>query len=578
MSQPNFQAITIAIGKKGIEFFTEKLIAGSGVNKLAGLKPSNKNLLIPDFRIEGLASTQIYSKFNVKLTEGSLSNFLPFYLNVEQLTSGQPAGSNFKLILASQAFSANFQWHETYDRQTCTTAGCSFSQGDSTYSYSPSFGSLTVDLTLQFTYDNINNAYSINVKSATGTSSNVSANIPGKSALQGQTSDGCFKTKVDDATASSIANIDFSTPINSILSGVLKSIPASGDIGNGISFDFALGKDGLAFPNSDGIQIAATGVASYKGKSYDGTNPPTLPIPAVPADTDKNHLNVYVSDWAVNGLNWAYYSAGRLNVSLEPSDIPNPDVLKTETYHGKIPSFQQYGNAAMNATITPQAAPITEFQTVYLFTTAVMDKLKQNLPSDVYQKLGAFRGNGYICKAKLESSLTQTQIASTYFQTIEDATKQKGMVTTQKMHFELQIENGAQPQPNLVFDVDRIDLMTNLALGIAPNSKAQTMKFMFRKVSSSVTFKSTTIPGFDNKDFGDYVWPIVGETEYATAMEKLGETGVAIPIAQGFRFLFNSATLNIEEGFVSISSQVEFKSEWLADEIKSLHIPLPSIV
>ncbi len=560
------QALTMSIGKKGITFFAESLVSGVAVAKLKGLTPPDNTMDIPNFSVYGFGYSSSYSKFKIKLSNGRLNNFNPDFSSITQTSGGTPAGSIFDLELAASNFSATFDWKETYDEFTCYNGGkfpsCHSSKGDSTYSYSPGFGSLNVTIPSEFVYNKTNNTYEILAESATAKTQNVSANIPSKSAINGQESDGCFKTKVSDSTKDTISSIDFATPLNSIFSGVLRSLPDSGDLGSGIRYDFKLASSGLAFPNSDGVTIGVTGVAEYNGTPYSGPNPPTLPIPAVPTDSDEHYMNIYVSDWSLNGLNWAYFMAGGLDLDLQPSDLPNPSALKAATYATFEPAFKQYGNVALEAKIKPKAAPTTAFQTVYIFSTEAMNILKAQLPADQYTKLLGFSGDAYTGKSQLETALTTTGIDSQYFAAIESATMQKGMVTTQDMNFEILVQNGASPLPNVIFDVARVDVMTDLTLGVTA-SNAQSMQFSFVNVSNSATFVSTTIPGFNKDSFGTFVWPVVGENAYATAMEKLGQTGVAIPIARGFSFLLTDSVLSIQDGYVSISTQLEFKPEAL---------------
>ncbi|MDX1383818.1 MAG: hypothetical protein R3190_09270, partial [Thermoanaerobaculia bacterium] len=358
------QAITIAIGKSGIEYFSRQLVAGKAVAILQGAKPGDKTMSIPNFLVVFFGGSSSYSNFTVSLTDGKLVGFTPAFNQVKQLDSGDPAGSQFDLKLVAGSFSASYGWREKYHVYTCFSGGrvgpiCSGSDEDNSFPYGPAFGSLTVDLTLGFEFDAASKSYAISVVSAAAVPANISPNIPGKSALNGQESDGCLKTKVSDATADSLAKIDFKALIDPLFPPLLASIPASGELTENVGFAFDLGGSGLVFPGAsgghDGIQIGVTGVASYKGKAYDATPAPDLPLPAVPVDSDDHHLNVYVSDWAVNGLNWAYFEDGKLKVVVQPSDLPNPDALKVKTYASWIPAFKQYGNAAMTATITPLA-------------------------------------------------------------------------------------------------------------------------------------------------------------------------------------------------------------------------------
>ncbi len=576
------QAITIAIGKKGIELFTEQLVAGKAVALLQKLKPVDKTMPIDDFDDQGAGWTQFCSEIEIYLTNGSFTSFEPGYQSVGQLNAGSPAGSQFDLRLVATSFHADYDWRETYHEVYCTRK-CYEYDYDRSYSYSPGFGSLAVELTLAFLFDSSKNSYSIETVDTDAETSNVSANIPSQSIINAQVNDGCFKTRVSEATAASIADVDFATPIDSLFPPLLASIPASGKLTDDITFDFELGDSGLGFPlgrdgeNHDGITIGATGVASYKGQAYDADDKPTLPIPAVPTDAEDHHLNVYVADWAINGLNWAYYHAGLLDVTVQPFDLPNPAALKTDTYASWIPAFQQYGKSAMSAEIKPLVAPLTAFQPVYLFTTEVMGELESQLPSDVYTKVKGFDGDGFVNRSDLEEQLANTGIDAQYFPTIENAAEARGMVTTQDMELQLDVQNGDDPAPNLIFDLRRVDIQTDLALGIAESGQAQTLQFSFLNASNSATFRSTTIPGFDETSFGQLIWPVVGESAYAEAMQGLGEQGVPLPIMQGFQFLFQEATLSVQDGYVSIQAQVELKAEKLPAAVARQVYALPRV-
>jgi hypothetical protein len=143
-----------------------------------------------------------------------------------------------------------------------------------------------------------------------------------------------------------------------------------------------------------------------------------------------------------------------------------------------------------------------------------------------------------------------------------------GMAATQDLRFTITIQNGAPQQPNLVFDVARTDVLENLGLG--SSGTAQTLQYAFTHVKSTATFVSTTVPGFEETSFGDLIWPEVGETAYSTTLQKMGKTGVPLPIMSGFQFLFNHARLSIQEGYISIFAKVQFKgTHWRAvlDEI-----------
>jgi hypothetical protein len=212
----------------------------------------------------------------------------------------------------------------------------------------------------------------------------------------------------------------------------------------------------------------------------------------------------------------------------------------------------------MNALVVPLTAPVASFQEVYQFTAAAMVILHNQLPSDVYTKILNLEGDGYTSTADLDAALTAVEVPSQYFDAIRKATQAMGMVAAQDIQFTLTIQNSAPQPPNLVFSVKRTDILDNLGLGIS--AQAQTMKYGFRKVKSAATFISSTVPKFDSKFFGEIIWPIAGEPRYSDTLQRMGQTGVPIPIMSGFQFLFQEAQLSIQKGFVSILAQVTFKT------------------
>src|SRR5262249_45481488 len=142
-----------------------------------------------------------------------------------------------------------------------------------------------------------------------------------------------------------------------------------------------------------GIKIGVTGKVRYRGEEYTGQTPPTLPVP--PPPLDQNHMQVYVSDYEINALQWAYFRAGLLTTLVTPSQLPDPDVLKVKTYVRTIQALKPYQPFSMNALVEPLQAPVAAFAEVYQFTTDAMATLHQQLPSDVYQRILGMEGDGY---------------------------------------------------------------------------------------------------------------------------------------------------------------------------------------
>lgn len=113
------QAMTLSIGKAGIEFFAQNLVANQLVAKLGTLVPPNSNPVIPDFHTWGFGWTADYSNIKIALTNGKLVNFTPVYTGVTQLGTGTPAGSQFSLGLSATNFTAQYDWNESYHSYGC---------------------------------------------------------------------------------------------------------------------------------------------------------------------------------------------------------------------------------------------------------------------------------------------------------------------------------------------------------------------------------------------------------------------------------------------------------------------------
>jgi hypothetical protein len=541
------QAMTLSIGQAGVKFFAQTLVVNQLVSTLGGLKPPDRSLPIPDFKS--------CSNININLTNGSLSGFSPSYQGVTQLNAGNPAGSQFALAFRASNFSANYTWAESYHEHICTSGKfghCFDYDKGGTYNYSPSVGELDVTVTTAFQYNQPSNTWAISTVKASSTPSNVAANIPGSSIIE-QEDGSCFSPHVSDVTEQSIAAIDFSAPINAIVPPLLKSIPASGDLGNGIVFEWELGDAGLTFPSASGISIGITGRVSYQGAFYDGAAP-ALSLPPVPADA--NHLQTYVSNYQVNALQWAYFKAGLLNSTATPGTISDPKALKVETYVSTVKELKPYRAYNMYADIKPQKAPVSTFQMVWQFNQANVDGLKSQLPVDVWTNVDNMLGNAYVTQKALEADLQAYKISQTYYSTIEKATSAMAMVNDQTIEMILTIQTSNGSKPTITFNVTRTDILTNLKLGIA--GSAQTMQFGFLEVQSNATFVSSTISNFPGSQMA-MIWSTVGGPEYDQVVAATGKTGVPLPIMSGFQFLFSQAELSVQDGFVSIKSQVQYR-------------------
>ena len=560
------QAMAIGIGKAGVNFFAQQYLVDTLLTLLGKLTPPPRTIPVPDFGwIESPDSTWSYSNISVSLANGVLQSFSPKF---DSLVQGVDSNNNpiFTLTFEADNFSAQYAWTENYhwDHYYVTWMGRfpthHHDSGNSStpLTYNPGFGQLTANVVVQFSFDAASNSWDITVASTSAQTTGLEANIPSASILQNQ-DNSCAGSHVSDATAQAIDAIDFATPINSLITGIVATIPGSGNLGNGIVYDFSLGDSGLVFPNNDGMQMGVKGGASYDGTPFSGDTPPSLPLPLPPGDNDTHHLNIYVSNYEVDALNWAYYKAGKLDITITPQELPDPSALSVSTYTAFEPTLQPYSSFVMNAEIAQNAAPVTSFQTVYLYTTAVMANLSQQLPANVYQLIQGLPSNPFLSQTDLETFLTNATVPAQYFPIIASAGQTTAMVVTQAMNFTLEIQNAQPQKPNINFSVQRVDILTNLQLGLSTNN-TQSLQFAFANASNKATFISSSIPGFDGTIFGNVVWPVTAEPMYALALQGLGKTGVPLPIMQGFQFVFDQAQLSVQEGYVSILASVEFHS------------------
>lgn len=553
------QAITIAIGKTGIDFFARELVANELVTILSGLKPPDKNIKIA--LIKHVFNYISYAQdIVINLTQGKLLGLATGFKSISQQTNG-----DFTVVMVAGAFSASYKWEENYhfvyceqDSESGYPPVCTDEKIAKTLTYTPDFTSLTIDVPLHFKYDSQKKQWSIVAGNSSGNAVRSAANIPNDSVIQEEDQE-CFSSHVSDATAAAISVIDFGSRLNSLIAGFIKSIPASGNLGNGIVYDFSLSDPSqLVFPNNDGIQMGVKGGASYNGAPFSGDTPPSLPLPLPPSDGDAHHLNIYVSNYEVDALHWAYFSAGKLKTTVTPSDLPkDPQALKVSTYVDDDKALRPYHTFAMYADISPAVAPVTAFGAVWDFTDDVVKFLKTKLPSNLSDFLEGIRLNVFASKSQLEDYMKDADVNPEYFKTIEDAAQQMGMVVSSKLNFDLIIQG--KEKPDIKFSLARTDVLTNLRLGIGGN-KAQTMQYVFLNATYDVEFISTTVPGLSGANFGRDLWRRSGEPQYIAVLNHMGETGVPLPIMEDFQFDFAAAQLSIQEGYISILANVLYKN------------------
>jgi hypothetical protein len=636
------QAITISIGKKGIEYFTDTIVANKSVVSLDTMVPPDRVIPVQSIYKTTSSTTmgvvlitqKSWTKIIIKLTQGKLGNFHANYKGVDQLLK------EFNITFEVTDFYVDYNWHESYTYIKDTTN--SYEEKDETNdfpSYQPTFDNLKIDAVLKFIYNVDQNVYVLTCDKTINTPKVNDANIPKDSVIQKENSK-CFSTEVTEATAEMIADIDFSGQIDQIFPPIFDSIAASGKLTENIIYNFSLamgtGENGLQFPNNsdspvdagedgNGITIGVTGGVKWidgvgVAHDYEGEEQ-VLPVPRVPLNADEQYMNIYISNYEINALFWAYWKDGQLDQKVTPNDLPDPGMLNTETYKIEIPAFKEYDEAPMYAYITPLMAPLNHFQTVYEFDASAMAKLETSLPIDQFNIVKKkLEGKIYISIESLDEKLDNYDFTPAERVIIKEDSSKKGMVTDQKVKYRIVIQDQEKDYPYILFNVKMQNVLTDLGLGIldltdsnlktlstnkVPQSVieklhtlkgqkynsadklleaielkigkdetdnfgdlilgeavslVQTMTFEFKAILSSAEFVETTVPDFTKaSDFG-FLWTSIGRPRYAETMKKLGGIGVPIPIMKDFQFLFEDSHLVPEDEYVSISTKVKYNS------------------
>ncbi len=79
------QAITIGIGKTGIQFFAQHYLLNTINHLMNQLQVPDRTISIPDFGWwSGPGDSSYYSKISIVLTHGALEDFSPVYQGITQ--------------------------------------------------------------------------------------------------------------------------------------------------------------------------------------------------------------------------------------------------------------------------------------------------------------------------------------------------------------------------------------------------------------------------------------------------------------------------------------------------------------
>lgn len=314
------------------------------------------------------------------------------------------------------------------------------------------------------------------------------------------------------------------------------------------------------------------------------------------------HIQMYVSDYTINGLYWAFANAGLLTETVTPAMLQqwglDPSVLYVSTYYKSIPStdplhkaLEPYSNSLkkMNALVRPAQGtyepvipPRVAFQNVYVFNsntlttlqndTRLVDSTNKN-PNWVYDAISGstITTNAYVDINDLTSDLNDLGIGSPYVQYIASDIQELGALVTHNLELTCTIQDATvpavnpppnSPAPYFTFTLTRYDILTDLKLGISKSGKAQTLQFTHTECqpAPTVTMTASNFVPASSFIWLASVWSTVGEFTYSNLLTELGQTGVPLPIMSRFQFLFEEALTNLEQGHIGILANVELIS------------------
>jgi len=588
------RAITVAIGKQGINFFIEHYLKTVLIEKLRELRDNRSVYVGPGPQGEGNRQGQPDShwfgdfdegafQLSVSLTDGTLENFNPVYSGVRQAAS-----KSFEVSFTASNCDMKYQWAESYYHRWRINSEdpIFYEQLDNQNRGAYTVNIAELKLTVKITFDYNQDTKAWEFKSEGGSTASIK---PGPLSQppygKVRAAAACLSTHVSQQADDAIVSINFPKLMTDQINGILAAIPGSGDMGDGIKYDFSLADSpppALVFPNDDGVQLAVHGgLITPVFSPPSNYELPSLPFPSPPTDSDAHQLIMYVSNYEMDALYSACRKAGRLNLTVGPSDLAgDSDLLKTSHYK-EVKFFKQYGNRNMEAQIAPAddplipLTPLTTFQEVWLFTqkytkdntddpkyldpNCVMYTLYHQLPADVWNNVSPYGTEAYASKAELEADLTNSNVGKTYFETIERAASRSGMVVKSNLTFTLLIEKDPRPFPYISFSVLRTDVFTDLGLGINPKNHAQLLTFSVKAASYSAAFIGSNVPGFQwSGGFSGNFWENVGENAYDQVMRDIGAKGSPLPIMKGLQFDFASAQLSVQKGYLSILANVAF--------------------
>jgi hypothetical protein len=565
------QGMTVSLNLSGIQKICADTVGKTITDALNQLAVGTVTVPIPDFKVsDGDFGSEEYSNVNIHLESGTVSGLDMVFGTISQDTGGK---GQFTLPFSSGNFDVNFtDWNESYHEFISSYApvsrDCPGGGGCPQTDFGPFSFSMSLSVTEQVTigYDPDSNDWTITPGAPQATPTVNQLVIPSNSVLT-QTSVCSSANPVADQVDDSIENaIDWKTKVTNALKDVAATIPASGDLGDGVRLGFALGTTGITYPTGGtGMSFGATGLATFGQHSYEGPGPSVaLPVPPIPAGTDA----VYnVSDYVFNGLFWTYYTAGAIRYMFTPDDLPDPSALKTDTYQGTNLAilYNRYGSTSMNAEIAATAAPSVSFQSIWTVTHDTIAGVAGLPEADSSSILNSLAGNVYTDEGAFRQAVVAAIGASDttqWFPEISTACSSVAAVCKLPMTVTIQVFNTDTKVFDTAFELSVVlDFsLANLSLGANLKNTTESLLYDVHLIPPMAgdpgpTLLSSEFPSINAGDVSS-IWVPTLRAEVIDELALFGQQGIPLPRVANVSFPSGTETITISQGYVTVNTNL----------------------
>jgi hypothetical protein len=192
-------------------------------------------------------------------------------------------------------------------------------------------------------------------------------------------------------------------------------------------------------------------------------------------------------------------------------------------------------------------------------TNGALTTLVDQIPADIYNDLVGLANIVYVDQPSFLTALENAigQQVGQYSTQISTAALVNGAIATQNVQAVFNVIKSGQTIPVFTVNIQETDFQQNFRLSTA--GYAQTVQFDFQLIDNetSAALVSSKIPGIDSSTFPT-IWNFVLQPVYALEMQKMAHTGVPLPFMTGLQFLFNQATVTVQQGYADVLANVQY--------------------